>query len=83
MVEWCLSGGHSAGSEDLHNRIDILATARLKKVGLQRARPGSERELAIITSQLRRRISAATVIASWTLMLEKMTGGRGGTKSKV
>ena len=29
-------GGHSEGSREVHNLIDILATARLKKVGLQR-----------------------------------------------
>ena len=66
-------GGHSEGSEEVHNLIDILATARLKKVGLQRGRPGSDQELAIITSQLRRRISAATVRASFTLLLERMS----------
>jgi hypothetical protein len=65
-------GGHSEGSEEVHNLINILATARLKKVGLQRGRPGSDQELAIITSQLRRRISAATVRASFTLLLERM-----------
>jgi hypothetical protein len=43
-----------------------------RKVGLQRGRPGSDQELAIITSRLGRRISAATVRASFTLLLEKM-----------
>jgi hypothetical protein len=57
----------------VHNVIEILATARLKKVGLQRGRPNSDQEQAIITSQLRRRISAATVRASFTLLLERMT----------
>jgi hypothetical protein len=65
-------GGHSEGSEEVHNLINILATTRLKKVGLQRGRPGFDQELAIITSQLRRRISASTVRASFTLLLEKM-----------
>ena len=31
-------GGHSEGSEEVHNLINILATTRLKKVGLQRGR---------------------------------------------
>jgi hypothetical protein len=31
-------GGHSEGSEEVHNPINILATTRLKKVGLQRGR---------------------------------------------
>ena len=39
---------------------------------MQRGRPGSDQELAIVTSQLRRRISAATVRASFTLLLERM-----------
>ena len=54
------------------NLINSLATAMLKKVGLTRGRPGSEQELAIITSQLRRRISAATARANFTLLLERM-----------
>jgi hypothetical protein len=57
----------------VHNLIDTLATARLKNVGLARGRPGSDQELAIITSQLRRRICAATVRASFTLLLERMS----------
>ena len=47
--------------------------ARLKKVGLQRGRPGSDQELAIITSQLRWRISAATIRANFTLLLERLS----------
>ena len=57
----------------MHNLIDTLATARLKNVGLTRGRPDSDQELAIITSQLRRRISDATVRASFTLLLERMS----------
>ena len=49
-----------------------MATARLKRVGLTRDRPGSEHELSIITIQLRRRVSAATVRANFTLLLEIM-----------
>ena len=66
-------GGYGEGSEEVHNLITCLADARLKKVGLQRGRPGSDQELAIITSQLRRRISRATIIANYTLLLERMT----------
>jgi hypothetical protein len=39
---------------------------------LQRGRAGSDQELAIITSQLRRRISSATIRANYTLLLERM-----------
>ena len=50
------------------NLINSLATAMLKKVGLTWGRPGSVQELAIITSQLRKRLSAA----NFTLLLERM-----------
>ena len=50
---------------------------------MQRGRPGSDQELAIITSQLRRRISAATARASFTLLLERMTKvGEGATRAE-
>ena len=39
---------------------------------MKRGRPGFDQELAIITSQIRRRISAATVRASFTLLLERI-----------
>ena len=42
-------------------------------MGLQRGRAGSDQELAIITSQLRRRISSATIKANYTLLLERMS----------
>ena len=76
-------GSHAEGSAEVHNLIDILAMARLKKVGLQRGRPGSDQELAIITSQLRRRISAATIRASFTLLLERLSQvGEGARRAK-
>jgi hypothetical protein len=84
MAECCLYAlVNSEGSEEVHNLSDTLATARLKKVGLQRGRPGSDQEPAIITSQLRRRISAATVRASFTLLLETMTQvGKGARRAE-
>ena len=62
-------GGLSEGSEGVQCLIDTLVTVRLKKVDLQRSRPGADQELAIITRQLRRRISAARVKASFSLLL--------------
>ena len=44
----------------------------MRKVGLARGRAGSDQELAIITSQLRRRISAATIRANYTCLMERM-----------
>jgi hypothetical protein len=73
---------HSEGSEEVHNLFNILATTKLKKVGLQKGRPGSDQELAIITSQLRRRISATTVRASFTLLLERMAQVGEGARSR-
>ena len=65
-------GGYGEGSEEVHNLINTLANARLRKVGLARGRAGSDQELAIITSQLRRRISAATIRANYTCLMERM-----------
>ena len=77
-------GGYGEGSEEVHNLITCLADARLKKVGLQRGRPGSDQELAIITSQLRRRISRATIIANYTLLLERMAQvGAGAARAET
>ena len=40
---------------------------------MARGRPGSKQELAIITSQLRRRVSSATTRANFTCFLERMS----------
>ena len=72
------------GSEEVHNLISRLADAHLKKVGLQRGRAGSDQELAIITSQLRRRISSATIRANYTLLLERMAQvGSGAARAET
>ena len=39
-------GGYGEGSEEVHNLINTLANARLRKVGLARGRAGSDQELA-------------------------------------
>ena len=74
-------GGYGEASKLVHELIATFAQARLKKQGLARGRPGSDQELAIITSQLRRRISAATIRANYTCLLERMTQVGGGAKS--
>ena len=65
-------GGLAEASKDVHGLIATLANIRLKKIGMARGRPGSDQELAIITSQLRRRISAATIRANFTCLFERM-----------
>ena len=65
-------GGYGEASKEVHEIIDTFAKTRLKKQGMARGRPGSDQELALITSQLRRRISAATIRANYTCMLERM-----------
>ena len=44
-----------------------------QKISMARGRPGSDQELAIITSQLRWRISSATTRANFTCLLERMS----------
>ena len=73
-------GGHGEASEEVHNLIEALAATKLKKQGMAKGRPGSDQELAIITSQLRRRISSATVRANFTCLLERMAQVGEGAK---
>ena len=73
-------GGYGEGSKQVHDLITALAETRLKTQGLRKGRPGSDQELAIITSQLRRRISAATVRANITCLLERMAQVGEGAK---
>ena len=77
-------GGHAEASKDVHELIDTLAKTRLKKIGMARGRPGSDQELAIITSQLRRRISSATTRANFTCLLERMSQvGEGARRAET
>ena len=65
-------GGLGEASKEVHSLIEAMASTRLKIQGMAMGRPGSEQELAIITGYLRRRISAATVRANFTCLLERM-----------
>ena len=73
-------GGYGEASKEVHEIIDTFTKTRLKKQGMARGRQGSDQELAIITSQLRRRISSATIRANYTCMLERMTQVREGAR---
>ena len=77
-------GGYGEASKEVHETIDTLAKTCLKKIGMARGRPGSDQELAIITSQLRRRISAATIRANFTCLLERMSQvGEGARRAET
>ena len=66
-------------AEKMDSTLGREAGQGLKKVGLSRSRPGSDQELAIISNLLRRRISAGTVRASITSLLERMAKVGKGT----
>ena len=72
VLPLCFGGYRESSEEEVHNLINTLANARLRKVGLARGRAGSDQELAIITSQLRRKISAATIRANYPCLMERM-----------
>ena len=50
----------------------VMAECRLRKVGLQRGRAGGQQELAIITGQIRRRVSTVVTKANVNCLVERM-----------
>ena len=56
----------------MHQLVQTLAESRLKYQGLQRGRPGSEQELGILVSQVRRRLSMVAVKAQVECLLSKL-----------
>ena len=56
-------GAFGEGSEDLHNRVQLLAESMVMAMGLARGRGGSEAELGLHVGQIRRVISIANVRA--------------------
>ena len=65
-------GAFGEASEDVHSLITSLAECRLRKLGLQRGRVGGEQELALITGQIRRRISTTVTKANVNCLVERM-----------
>ena len=65
-------GGEGSASEGVWTLLGHMANSRLSKLGLARGSPGSQKELALITGQLRRRLSLAVHKANQTLLLERM-----------
>ena len=52
--------------------VQTIAEARLKYQGLQRGRPGSDRELGLLVGQVRRRLSMVAVKAQVDCLLAKL-----------
>ena len=72
MVLDLVFGGEGSASEGVWTLLGHMANSRLNKLGLARGSPGSQQELALITGQLRRRLSLAVHKANQTLLLERM-----------
>ena len=54
-------GAWGEGSKDLHSLLDILASYRLRAVGLARGREGSDAERGVILAQFRRVLSTSAI----------------------
>ena len=65
-------GAWGEASEGVHQLVQTLAESRLKFQGLQRGRPGSDQELGILVSQVRRRLSLVAVKAQVECLLSKL-----------
>ena len=63
-------GGEGSASEGVWTLLGHMANSRLNKLGL--ARGSSEQQLALITGQLRRRLSLAVHKSNQTLLLERI-----------
>ena len=72
-------GGYSEASDGVWELLTHMSNSRLQSVGLARGRPGSDQELAVITGQLRRRLSLAVVRANTTCLIERMAMVGGGS----
>ena len=65
-------GGYSEASQGVWTLLGHMANCRLRKLGLARGSPGSDKELAILTHRLRKRLSLAVMRANVSLLLERM-----------
>ena len=60
------------GNDGVHQLVQTLAESRFKFQGFQRDRPGSDQELGMIVSQVRRRLSLAVIKAQVDCLLSKL-----------
>ena len=67
-------GAWGEASQDVHSLVEVLAQSRLKFQVLQEGRPngGSEQELAVIVSQIRRLLSVTAVKAQVGCLLGRL-----------
>ena len=63
------------GSEDLHHLIQIMAESRIACVDLSRgqASPMAREDLSVVVGQIRRRLSVATIRATYGCLLSRLT----------
>ena len=57
---------------DVHLLTHTLAESRLKHIGLQRGRPGSDGELSIVVAQIRKTLSVASIKAQVECSLSRV-----------
>ena len=65
-------GAFGEASHDAHNLISIMSKSRIRKVGLSQGRTCNEKELGVITGQLRRQISTVVVRSNAQCLLDRM-----------
>ena len=83
MGKIALNGAWGEASEDVHKLIDTLAKSRLNSQERTRGRPRDNQELALITSQIRRRLSLVVIKAQVECLLSRLHQVGSGTKSLV
>ena len=65
-------GAWGEANEGVHQLVQSLAESRIKFLGLQRGRPGSDQELGICVGQIRRRLSMVAIKAQVDCLLGKL-----------
>merc|ERR1712082_63886 len=76
-------GAFGEGSEDLHELVHTMARSRLRVQGLAEGREGSEAELGVITGQVRRTLSTASVQAQSLCLLSRLDKMGEGQRAAV
>ena len=64
----------------MHGLVQTLAESRIQKQGLARGIPGTEAELGIVVSQVRRALSTTAVRAQAELLLNRLSMLGPGTR---
>ena len=65
-------GAWGEASDGVHKLAQTIAEARLKFLGLQQGRPGSDNELGVLVGQVRRQLSLAAVKGTVECLLSKL-----------